>query len=56
MVGNLWYDRRTGDPQYNIEDPTFPLLPSRDDVSKGGQLDPAQQAVRAQQPVDGALP
>jgi predicted AlkP superfamily pyrophosphatase or phosphodiesterase len=28
MVGNVWYDRSSGELAYNIEDPNHPLLPT----------------------------
>jgi predicted AlkP superfamily pyrophosphatase or phosphodiesterase len=46
MVGNVWFDRDTGELSYNIEDPDYPLLPSREESLEGAQLDPAQQASR----------
>lgn len=47
MVGNLWFDRDSGERIYNIEDPDYPLLPSRKEIVKGAQLDPAQKAARS---------
>jgi len=29
MVGNVWFDRESGELSYNIEDPEYPLLPTR---------------------------
>ena len=52
MVGNLWFDRESGEKTYNIEDPDYPLLPSRENITKGAQLDPAQKAART----DGRSP
>ena len=52
MVGNLWFDRESGEQTYNIEDPDYPLLPSRDNAAKGAQVDPAQKAART----DGRSP
>ncbi|MGI9523939.1 MAG: alkaline phosphatase family protein [Hyphomicrobiaceae bacterium] len=46
MVGNVWYDRETGELSYNIEDPEHPLLPTRESDATGEQLDPAQRASR----------
>ncbi|QFU77294.1 alkaline phosphatase family protein [Halioglobus maricola] len=42
MVGNVWYHADSGELGYNIEDPDAPLLPTRDDVAAGAQVDPAQ--------------
>jgi predicted AlkP superfamily pyrophosphatase or phosphodiesterase len=48
MVGNVWFDREAKELAYNIEDPDSPLLPSREESSKGEQLDPAQKLSRTQ--------
>ncbi len=52
MVGNVWYDREAGELSYNIEDVRHPLLPTREDVTKGEQrgeqVDPAQKLSRTQ--------
>lgn len=48
MIGNVWFDRKTGELSYNIEDPDHPLLPSREKATKGAQVDPAQKASRTQ--------
>jgi predicted AlkP superfamily pyrophosphatase or phosphodiesterase len=47
MVGNVWFDRQTGELSYNIEDPNHPLLPSRKQQAKAVQLDPSQNASRS---------
>ena len=52
MIGNAWYDPESGSLGYNIEDPEYPLIPSRKDRVKGEQVDPAQQAARS----DGRSP
>ena len=46
MVGNVWYDIHTGEIGYNIEDPNAPILPTREVVAEGAQVDPAQLAAR----------
>lgn len=46
MVGNVWYDRESGELAYNIEDPHHALLPTRDKVAAGVQVDPAQKHSR----------
>jgi predicted AlkP superfamily pyrophosphatase or phosphodiesterase len=46
MVGNVWFDRDTGELSYNIEDPDHPLLPSRTETVAAAQLDPAQKTSR----------
>ena len=52
QVGNVWYDKESGELAYNIEDPEFPLLPTRAEMAKGAQVDPAQAAART----DGRSP
>ncbi len=42
MVGNVWYNRATGELGYNIEDANAPILATRANVSAGAQVDPAQ--------------
>jgi predicted AlkP superfamily pyrophosphatase or phosphodiesterase len=46
MVGNVWYDRESGELAYNIEDPHYPILPTREEVTTGAQVDPAQKRSR----------
>ena len=46
MVGNVWFDRETGELSYNIEDPEHSLLPSREEKVQATQLDPAQKLSR----------
>jgi predicted AlkP superfamily pyrophosphatase or phosphodiesterase len=48
MTGNVWFDAETGELAYNIEDAEFPLLPSREQVTTGEQVDPAQKLARSQ--------
>lgn len=43
MVANLWYDRKTGAPRYNVQDAEFPLL-SAGGVDQSTELDPTQRA------------
>jgi predicted AlkP superfamily pyrophosphatase or phosphodiesterase len=47
MIGNVWFDRESGELAYNIEDPEHPLLPTRDEMGEGAQLDPAQKQARS---------
>ena len=37
MIGNVWFDREAGELAYNIEDPDHPIIPSREEESKGEQ-------------------
>jgi predicted AlkP superfamily pyrophosphatase or phosphodiesterase len=46
MIGNVWFDRVAGELAYNIEDPESPILPTREDMAKGAQVDPAQKRSR----------
>ena len=46
MIGNVWYDRDDNELAYNIEDPDYPLLPTREDALEGIQVDPAQKLAR----------
>jgi len=48
MIGNVWFDREAGELAYNIEDPDSPIIPTRENVSKGEQVDPAQKKSRTQ--------
>jgi predicted AlkP superfamily pyrophosphatase or phosphodiesterase len=48
LIGNVWYDGAAGELAYNIEDAHHPLLPSRDQIKAGEQVDPAQQLARTQ--------
>jgi predicted AlkP superfamily pyrophosphatase or phosphodiesterase len=52
MIGNVWYDRASGELGYNIEDPMHPLLATRKEQRAGEQVDPAQQLART----DGRSP
>lgn len=44
MIGNLWFDRETGELTYNIEDSRYPLLTEGADVDKQTEIDPTQKA------------
>ena len=44
MIGNLWFDRETGELTYNIEDSRYPLLTEGVDVDKQTEIDPTQKA------------
>lgn len=47
MVGNVWFDDESGEIGYNIEDPNAPILPSRENIVEGAQVDPAQKVSRS---------
>lgn len=48
MTGNVWYDHKTGELAYNVEDAKAPLLSLGDksDEHKAEQVDPTQKAAR----------
>jgi hypothetical protein len=46
MVGNVMFDRNTGELTYNIEDPDAPLLLNSKKTSKGEEVDPSQKLAR----------
>jgi predicted AlkP superfamily pyrophosphatase or phosphodiesterase len=46
MIGNVWFDREAGELAYNIEDADSPILPTREQISVGEQVDPAQKLAR----------
>jgi len=46
LIGNVWFDRDTGELAYNIEDADSPILPTREQSSSGEQVDPAQKLAR----------
>lgn len=51
MVANLWFDRATGTPFYNVQDPDFPLL-ADSGVDQSTEIDPTQRAATS----DGRSP
>ncbi len=51
MVANLWYDRATGKPFYNVQDPDYPLL-AKSGVDQSTEIDPTQRAATS----DGRSP
>lgn len=52
MVGNVWFDRETGELTYNIEDARYRLLTPGADVDRQSEIDPTQRAART----DGRSP
>jgi predicted AlkP superfamily pyrophosphatase or phosphodiesterase len=48
MVGNLWFDRETGQTTYNIEDPRYRLLTQGAGVDDSAEIDPTQRAARSE--------
>ena len=43
MVANLWFDRKTGQPYYNVQDGNYPLL-SKGGIDQSTEIDPTQRA------------
>lgn len=43
MVANLWFDRKTGTPFYNVQDPDFPLVGAAG-IDTENEIDPTQRA------------
>lgn len=52
LVGNVWFDRVSGELIYNIEDIRYPLLTAGADVNKQTEIDPTQRVARS----DGRSP
>ena len=52
MIGNLWFDRASGELAYNIEDPTVSLVGDSGGVDRKNEIDPTQKAARS----DGRSP
>ncbi len=52
LIGNVWFDRASGELTYNIEDERYPLLSADADVDKATEIDPTQKAARS----DGRSP
>ncbi|MEH6910765.1 MAG: alkaline phosphatase family protein [Oceanicoccus sp.] len=48
MVGNLWFDRSTGQTTYNIEDADYQLLTSGAGVDSKTEIDPTQRAAKTE--------
>ena len=46
MTGNVWHDADADELSYNIEDPDFLPLPTREVSRAGDQVDPAQMLAR----------
>lgn len=51
MVANLWFDRKSGKPFYNVQDPDYPLL-ANSGVDQSSEIDPTQRAATS----DGRSP
>lgn len=47
MVANLWFDRKTGMPRYNVQDHRYPLV-GKGEVDASSEIDPTQRAATTQ--------
>lgn len=47
MVANLWFDRKTGLPRYNVQDERYPLI-GEGGVDTSSEIDPTQRAATTQ--------
>jgi len=47
MVANLWFDRKTGRPRYNVQDERYPLV-GKGGVDASSEIDPTQRAATTQ--------
>jgi predicted AlkP superfamily pyrophosphatase or phosphodiesterase len=52
LIGNVWFDRESGEMTYNVEDDRYPLLTAGADVDKSKEIDPTQKMART----DGRSP
>lgn len=52
MIGNVWFDRESGDLTYNIEDPRYNILTRGAGVDQSQEIDPTQKAAKS----DGRSP
>ncbi len=52
MIGNVWFDRETGQTTYNVEDPNYRLLTEGAGVDEDAEIDPTQRAATS----DGRSP
>lgn len=48
LVGNIWYDRKTGVATYNIESSQYHLLSEGADVDKSTEIDPTQKVANVE--------
>ena len=48
MIGNVWFDRGSGEMTYNIEDDRYELLTKGADVDKSSEADPTQKLARTE--------
>ena len=48
MIGNIWFDRGSGEMTYNVEDERYDLLTQGADVDKASEIDPSQKVARSE--------
>lgn len=48
MIGNVWFDRGSGEMIYNVEDARYDLLTKGADVDKETEVDPTQKIARSE--------
>jgi len=48
MIGNVWFDRGSGEMTYNVEDERYDLLTQGADVDKASEIDPSQKVARSE--------
>jgi predicted AlkP superfamily pyrophosphatase or phosphodiesterase len=48
MIGNLWFDRESGQTTYNVEDPDYRLLTRGADIDADTEIDPTQRAAKTE--------
>jgi hypothetical protein len=48
MIGNVWFDRGSGEMTYNVEDERYDLLTQGADVDKASEIDPTQKVARSE--------
>lgn len=48
MIGNIWFDRESGNTVYNIEDGRYRLLTKGADVDDKTEIDPTQRVARSE--------
>jgi predicted AlkP superfamily pyrophosphatase or phosphodiesterase len=48
MIGNVWFDRETGQTTYNVEDPRYRLLTKGAGVDAKTEIDPTQRVAKSE--------
>ncbi len=55
LVGNVWFDRASGQLVYNVEDARYPLLSAGADVDRATEIDPTQKVAKTDGRSPGAI-